>query len=68
MGPKVEALKTSKLPKKLVDKQKDFDAAVELEGAVKALVETAKTDNKEKVLASVETVHSGYVKIEHMFD
>jgi hypothetical protein len=69
MGPKVEALKTSKLPKRVVDKQKDFDAAVvELEGAVKGLVETAKTDNKEKVMAAVETVHSGYVKIEHMFD
>jgi hypothetical protein len=69
MGPKVEALKTSKLPKRLAEKQGDFDAAVvELDGAVKALAETAKTDNKEKVLAAVETVHSGYVKIEHMFD
>lgn len=69
MGSKVEALKTSKLPKRLADKQADFDAAVvELGGAVNALVETAKTDNKEKVMAAVETVHSGYVKIEHMFD
>ena len=69
MGPKVEALKTSKLPKRLAEKQKDFDAAViELEGSVKGLVETAKTDNKEKVTAAIETVHSGYVKIEHMFD
>jgi len=69
MGPKVEALKTSKLPKRLAEKQGDFDAAVvELDGAVKALAETAKTDNKEKVMAAVETVHSGYVKIEHMFD
>jgi len=69
MQTKIEPLKKSQLPKRLADKQKDFDAAVvELEGVVNALVETAKTDNKEKVLAAVETVHSGYVKLEHLFD
>jgi hypothetical protein len=69
MVPKVEALKKSQLPKRLAEKQKDFDAGVvELEGAVNKLVETAKKDSKEEILAAVETVHSGYVKIEQMFD
>jgi hypothetical protein len=60
MQAKIEPLKKSQLPKKL--------AVVELEKAVAGLVETAKTDSKEKVLAAIETVHSGYVKIEGMFD
>jgi hypothetical protein len=69
MQAKIEPLKKSQLPKKLAERQKEFDAAVlELEKAVAGLVETAKTDSKEKVLASIETVHSGYVKIEGMFD
>jgi hypothetical protein len=62
-------LKESQLPKRLAERQKEFDAAVvELEGAVNGLLVTSKTDDKEKVLAAVETVHSGYVKIEGMFD
>lgn len=69
MQAKIDPLKKSQLPKKLVDRQKEFDAAVvELEKAVAGLVETAKKDSKEQVLAAVETVHSGYVKIEQMFD
>ena len=69
MQAKVEPLKKSQLSMRLADKQKDFDAAVvELEGTIAELVETAKTDNKEKVLAAVEKTHSAYVKIQGMFE
>lgn len=69
MQEKVQPLKKAQLPKRLADQQKDFDAAViELEAAVARLVETAKTDSKEKILAAVETTHSTYVKIAGLFD
>jgi len=39
-----------------------------LDAAVADLVKIAKTDDKEKILSAVETVHTAYVQTEHIFD
>jgi hypothetical protein len=64
----IPALQESKLPKKLADRQKDFDAAVvSLSSAVDELVATASTEDKDAILAAVEKVHMAYVKTEKIF-
>ena len=69
MQEKLPALKKSQLPKRLADRQKDFDAAVgQLEAAVTDLAKTAKTDDKKTVLAEVEKVHSAYQQAERVFE
>lgn len=69
MQAKIPPLKGAKLPARLAEKQKEFDAAVAtLAGAVDDLVTTAKKDEKERVLAAVETVHMAYVKTEKIFE
>jgi soluble cytochrome b562 len=69
MREKVPPLKEAKLPKRVADRQKEFDAAVAgLDGAVAELAETVKTDDKEAVLKAVEKVHSAYRKTEAVFE
>jgi hypothetical protein len=69
MQAKISPLQGAKLPGRLAGKQKDFDAAVAtLSGTVDDLVETAKKDNKEKISAAVETVHTAYVKTVAVFE
>jgi len=69
MQDKIPALKESKLPKKLADRQGDFDAAVAyLSNTVDHLVQVCTTNDREKVLDSVEGVHTAYVKTEKIFD
>ena len=69
MQEKIPPLSAAKLPERLADRQKSFDAAVAvLSGAVDDLAKTAKKDEKEKVLAAVETVHMAYVKTEKVFE
>ena len=69
MQAKIVPLKGATLPSRLAEKQKDFEAAVAtLEGTVGELVDAAKKDSKEKILAAVETVHMAYVKTEKVFE
>jgi hypothetical protein len=69
MKEKIPPLEESKLRARLADRQEDFDAAVaKLSAAVDELVEIAKKDEKDTVLAAVEKVHTRYVKAEHIFD
>jgi len=68
MKEKVTALKTAKLPKRLVEKQAEFEAGVkELEADVQELNKTVKSDSKEKINAAVEKVHAAYQKLDKMF-
>jgi hypothetical protein len=69
MQEKIPALKESKLPKKLEQRQADFDAAVaHLSSTVDHLVQACTTNDKKKILDSVEGVHTAYVKTEQIFD
>ncbi len=69
MQEKIAPLKKCELPKRLADREKDFKVSVNaLDAAVADLVKIAKTDDKEKVLSAVETVHTAYVQTEHIFD
>jgi hypothetical protein len=69
MQEKLPALKKAPLPKRLTDRQKDFDAAVvQLETAVAELGKTAQGEDKKAILAGVETVHSAYQQTERVFD
>jgi hypothetical protein len=69
MEEKVSALKEAQLPKRLADRQEKYNAAVlELEGDVKELSATVKTDAKDKIVAAVEKVHAAYQKTEKLFD
>jgi len=69
MQEKVAPLKKCELPKRLADREKDFKVSVNaLDAAVADLVKIAKTDDKEKILSAVETVHTAYVQTEHIFD
>jgi len=66
---KIPALKAAQLPKRLAERQADYEAAVqELEAAVKELIETAKVDSREKIQAAVEKAHTAYQKTEKVFD
>ena len=69
MQEKLPALKKAALPKRLAERQKDFDAAVaQLETSVAELAKTAETDAKKEILAGVEKVHSAYQQTERVFD
>ncbi len=69
MEEKLPALKKAPLPSRLVDRQKDFDAAVvQLETAVAGLANPAQGEDKKAPLADVETVHSAYQNVEKVFD
>lgn len=69
MHEKVPPLAACKLPKRVADRQDKFDAAVkDLSKAVEALVKTAEKDDRDAVLAAVETVHMAYLKTEKVFD
>jgi hypothetical protein len=69
MAEKLPALKAAELPKRLAERQADFKAAVEaLDAATLELVETAKGNAKEKILAAVDKVHTAYQNTEHIFD
>jgi hypothetical protein len=69
MQDKIPALKNAQLPKRLTDRQKDFDAAVGvLEASVNDLADVVKTDNKKDILAAVERTHSAYQRTERIFD
>jgi len=69
MAAKIPPLKEVQLPERLADRQADYLAAVqELEACVKDFAEIVKTDAKDKILASVETVHAAYQKAEKIFD
>ncbi|MGD1047620.1 MAG: hypothetical protein ABR899_02570 [Candidatus Krumholzibacteriaceae bacterium] len=67
MEEKVSALKEAQMPKPLADRQEKYNAAVlKLEGAVKELSATVKTDAKDKIQAAVEKVHAAYQEIEKL--
>ena len=69
MKEKLPALKEAQLPKRLAERQKEYQAAVEsLETAVAELAETVKVDSKEKIQAAVDKVHAAYQKTEKIFD
>ena len=69
MQERVPPLAAAKLPKRVADRQEAFDAAVKtLSSAVDDLVKTADKDDKDAVLAAVETVHMAYLKTEKIFD
>ncbi len=69
MQERIPPLKESTLPKRVADRRKDFDAAVaKLSSAVDELVKTGKKDDREKILAAVEKVHSAYVKTVGIFE
>jgi hypothetical protein len=69
MQEKIPALKKSQLPKRLADRQKDFEAAVgQLEASVADLVKIVKTDSKEKILDAVEKTHTAYRQTERIFE
>lgn len=69
MQEKLPPLKKAVLPKRVADRQKDFDAAVvQLETGVAELAKTAEGDAKEEILAAVEKVHSAYQQTEKVFD
>ncbi len=69
MQTKIAPLKEAALPKRLADRQADYQLAVqELETCVAEFAETAKKDSKEEILAAVERVHTAYQKTEKLFD
>lgn len=69
MQERLPALKQAELPKRITDRQANFNAAVqELESAVNELVEIVKTDDRDTIQTSVEKVHTAYQKAEHIFD
>lgn len=69
MKEKAGALKAAQLPKRLAEKQADYETAVkELETDVNQFNETVKNDSKEKIHAAGEKVHAAYQKLEKMFE
>lgn len=69
MQEKLAALKDVALPSRLSDRQADFDAAVQdLEAACSELAEISTQDNREKIKAAVEKVHTAYQNTEKIFD
>ena len=69
MREKIPALKQARLPQRLSDRQEEFSIAVDaLDMAVNELVETAESEDREKILKTVEKVHNAYLKAEHIFD
>lgn len=69
MKEKIPPLAASSLPKRLADRQKDFDKAVKkLSEAVDDLVEVAQKDDKDKILDAVGKVHTAYQRTEQIFD
>jgi len=69
MQERITPLAESKLPKRLADRQKDFDASVkDLSSAVDALVTTAKKDDKDAIMVALGKVHTAYQRTEHLFD
>ena len=66
---KMTALKGVELPTRLADRQEDFDTAVqELDAACAELAETVTGDDREKIEAAVEKVHTAYQNAEKIFD
>ena len=66
---KLPSLKKVQLPKRLSDRQANFNSAVqELENAVNGLAEAVKTEKKKMILEFVEKVHTAYQKTERVFD
>jgi hypothetical protein len=66
---KMEPLKAAQLPGRLEDRKEAFDAAVmDLDGAVRELVEVTEGDDKEAILQAVEKVHTAYQGVEKIFD
>jgi len=69
MQEKMAPLKEVKLPERLAEKQEEFENSVlELEQTLNDLTEAVKQDVKEKILESVEKVHTAYQKVESIFD
>lgn len=69
MQEKLTPLKRAQIPKRLADRQDDFEAAViELEAAVNELAEIMKGNDKDKILQAVEKAHTAFQKTEHIFD
>jgi hypothetical protein len=69
MQEKIMALKEVTLPSRLVDRQEDFDAAVEsLDAACGELAEIVTEDDQGKIKAAVEKVHTAYQNTEKIFD
>ena len=69
MQAKLPPLKEAELPKRLADRQAEYQLAVqELETAVGEFAEKVKTDSKEEILAAMEKVHAAYQKAEKLFD
>jgi uncharacterized protein YukE len=66
---KLLALKEVELPSRLADRQADFDTAVlELDAACSELAEVITGDDREKIEAAVEKVHTAYQNAEKIFD
>ncbi|UCC38590.1 MAG: hypothetical protein JSV96_12245 [Candidatus Aminicenantes bacterium] len=69
MKEKLVPLQQVQLPKRLAERQADFEIAVkELVAAVDELAETVKADDKDAILKAVENAHTAYQKTEHIFD
>ena len=69
MQEKLLPLKEAPLPKRLADREDEFETAViKLEAAVNELAEVMKDDDKDKILEAVEKAHTAYQKTEHIFD
>lgn len=66
---KITALKGVELPSRLADRQADFYTAVqELDTACVELAETITGDDREKIQAAVEKVHTAYQNAEEIFN
>jgi hypothetical protein len=66
---KMEPLKAAELPGRLSDRKEAFDqAALDLDAAVRELVEIAAGDDKDTILQAVEKVHTAYQNVEKIFD
>jgi hypothetical protein len=69
MQEKLPALAKAKLPKRLAERQKDFDESVKaLDSRVNDLAGIVKTDDKKKILQAVDKVHTAYQRTESVFD
>lgn len=69
MQEKLPPLKQAELPKRLAEKQSEFNSFVqELEKAVNDVAEAVKKEIKEAILESVEKVHTSYQKTQSIFD
>ena len=69
MQKKMPPLEKAKLPTRLASRQEKYDTTVKaLSAAVDELNETVKTDDKDKILASVNKTHTAYQRVESVFD